>query len=189
MVASDFWAELADSVAGLRSVLEDVESPDHNDDNHQPRLASQEPEIPASRPVTAGGPLSCDPNKMLFGSSHKLGPVDTTSEMNESLLNVYHERVHALFNVLHWPSTLALFNVSNEKEDVKPRALKSAILFTSVCSLLDHELEGRRAILNRYRQRAEEAFIDAGLLTTTSYMVLQAFVIYLVSTGTANRQP
>lgn len=112
-----------------------------------------------------------------------------TSEMNEFLLNVYHERVHALFNVLHWPSTLASFKVSNEKEDVKARALKSAIFFTSVCSLLDHELEGRRAILDQYRQRAEEAFIDAGLLTTTSFMVLQAFVIYLVSTDAANRQP
>ena len=189
MIAPDFWTELADSVADLRSFLEDVEPPDHNDDVHQPRLASEEPEIPASRPVTAGRPLSCDPNKMLFGPSNKVGPVDVTSEMNDFLLNVYFERVHALFNVLHWPSTLALFNVSNEKEDVKLRALKSAILFTSVCSLLDHELEGRRVILNRYRQRAEEAFIDAGLLTTTSFMILQAFVIYLVSTDIVNRLP
>jgi hypothetical protein len=109
--------------------------------------------------------------------------------MNDFLLNVYHERVHALFNVIHWPSTLALFKLSSEKEDIKLRALKSAILFTSVCSLLDHELEERRAVLSRYRQRAEEAFIDAGLLTTTSFMVLQAFVIYLVSTATATWQP
>ena len=110
-----------------------------------------------------------------------------TSEMNDFLLNVYHERVHALFNVLHWPSTLDLFNTTNEKEDVKHRVLKSAILFASVCSLLEHELEGRRAILDQYRQRVEEAFIDVGLLTTTSFMVLQAFAIYLVSTATANR--
>jgi hypothetical protein len=188
LVAPDFWAELADSVAGLRSVLEDGESPDH-DDAQESRLASQEPEIPTFRPVKTGDLVTCDPNKMLFGPSNKVGPVDTTSEMNEFLRDVYHERVHALFNVLHWPSTLALFNVSNVKEDVKLRALKSAILFTSVCSLLDHELEGRRAILNQYRQRAEEAFIDAGLLTTTSFVVLQAFVIYLVSTDTVNRQP
>jgi hypothetical protein len=110
-----------------------------------------------------------------------------TSEMNEFLLNVYHECVHALFNVLHWPSTLALFDVTNEKEDVKHRVLKSAILFTSVCSLLEYELEGRQATLDQYRQLVEEAFIDVGLLTTTSFMVLQAFVIYLVSTGTANK--
>ena len=127
--------------------------------------------------------------KMLFGPSNKVGPVNVTSEMDEFLLNVYHERVHALFNVLHWPSTLALFKVSNEEEDVKIRVLKSAILFTSFCSLLDHELEGRRAILNQYRQRVEEAFIEGALLTTTSFMVLQAFVIYLVSNHAANRQP
>jgi hypothetical protein len=118
---------------------------------------------------------------MLFGPSNNVGPTGMTSEMNDFLLNVYHERVHALFNVLHWPSTLALFNVSNEKEDVKHRALKSAVLFTSACSLFDRELEGRRAILGHHRQHAEKAFIDAGLLTTTSFMVLQAFVIYLVS--------
>jgi hypothetical protein len=116
---------------------------------------------------------------MLFGPPIKVDPIDTTFERTEFLLNVYYERVHALFNVLHWPSTLALFNVSNE-DDIKIRALKSAILFTSVCSMLDHELEGRRAIVSQYRQRTEEAFIDAGLLTTTSFMVLQAFVVYLV---------
>jgi len=104
--------------------------------------------------------------------------------MQHFLLDVYHERVHALFKVLHWPSTLALLDTSKDSDDIKLRALKSAIYFTSVCSLLDHELEGRRVILSQYRQRAEEAFIDAGLLTTTSLMVLQAFVIYLVSTET-----
>jgi hypothetical protein len=155
----------------------------------QPGLVCQEPEVPTSRPVKIGGAISCDPNKMLFGPSNKVGPVDITSEMDEFLLSVYHERVHALFNIIHWPSTLALFKVSNEKEDVKIRVLKSAILFTSVCSLLDHELEGRRAILDRYRQRVEDAFIEVGLLTTTSFMVLQAFVIYLVSNHAANRQP
>ncbi|GAB7323418.1 hypothetical protein MBLNU13_g05875t1 [Cladosporium sp. NU13] len=178
-VAPDFWTELAESVAGLRSVLEDGESPDQNDNTQQSRLASQEPEITTSRPFKTGDPVSCDPNRMLFGQSNNFGPTNMTSEMNEFLLNVYHERIHALFNVLHWPSTLASFKVSKEKEDVKARALKSAIFFTSVCSLLDHELEGRREILDQYRQRAEEAFIDAGLLTTTSFMVLQAFVIYL----------
>ena len=123
---------------------------------------------------------------MLFGTSSKVGQMNATSGMTGFLLSVYHERVHALFNVLHWPSTLALFNVSNEKEDVELRALKSAILFTGVCSLFDHELEERRKFLDQYRQRAEEAFIDAGLLTTTSFMVLQAFVIYLVSTEAVN---
>ena len=109
-----------------------------------------------------------------------------TSEMNQFLLDVYHERVHALLKVLHWPSTLALLSTTKDSDEIKLRALKSAICFTSVCSLFDHELEGRRAILSQYRQCAEKAFIDAGLLTTTSLMVLQAFVIYLVSTDTVN---
>lgn len=153
----------------------------------QPRPTSQAPGIPPPASVKTGYATSFDPNKMLFVPSTNVGPTDVASEMDSFLLSVYHERVHALFNVLHWPATLALFNASREKEDVKSRALKTAILFTSVCSLLDHELEGRRAILSQYRQRAEEAFIDAGLLTTTSFMVLQAFVIYLVSIERINQ--
>ena len=174
-----------ESVAGLRSVLEDVESPEDDNDAQQAPLVLPAQENPTNVHVETRDITSCDPNKMLFRSHNEVGSVETTSETNQFLLNVYHERVHALFKVLHWPSTLALINASNNMGDIKVRALKSAIHFTSVCSLFDHELEGRRMILSQYRQRAEEAFIDAGLLTTTSFVVLQAFVIYLVSPGTA----
>jgi hypothetical protein len=173
-----------ESVAGLRDVLEDSSSPDHLKIAQNPSPISEGQESLPPIPVINGETVSSDLNKILFGRSNKAGSTVTSPDMDHFLLNVYHERVHALFKVLHWPSTLALFDTSKDSDDIKLRALKSAIYFTSVCSLLDHELEGRRAILSQYRQRAEEAFIDAGLLTTTSLMVLQAFVIYLVSTET-----
>jgi len=171
-----------ESVTGLRSVLEDVETVDDKTDLHN----SQGQESPDPGHIEPGATISCNPNKMLFGSNDKIAHVNTTSDINQFLLNVYHERVHALFKVLHWPSTLALLKASNNLGDIRVQALESAIHFTSVCSLFGHELEDRQAILSQCRQRAEKAFIEAGLLTTTSFTLVQAFVIYLVSTTTTH---
>jgi hypothetical protein len=173
-----------ESVAGLRSVLEDTDSSDHTNDVQSPWLLSEQPEsldpIPHDK---SGEPISCGPNHMLFGSSGKNNSTNTPPEMDHFLLllDVYHKRVHALFPVLHWPSTLALLEAANDPQNTNLRALRSAVHFSSVCSLMDFELEARRNLLDQYRQRAEQAFIDAELLTTTSLIVLQAFVIYLVS--------
>jgi hypothetical protein len=176
-----------ESVAGLRSVLEEVESPDQYSDAQQYELPFQGHKCLPSAHAGTRDHISSDPNRMLFEPSNKAGHIDVTLERSNFLLDVYHERVHALFKALHWPSTLALFDASNDSGDTNIQALKSAVYFTSVCSLCDHEMEGRRVILSQYRQRAEEAFIDAGLLTTTSFIALQAFVIYLVSTETTTR--
>jgi hypothetical protein len=166
-----------ESVAGLRSVLEDTDPSDRTNDIQ----SSQQLESPDfDTHDKSGEPVSCGPNKMLFGSSGKGYSIETPPEMDYSLLDVYHKRVHALFPVLHWPSILALLETADDPQSTNLMALRSAIHFTGVCSLMDYELEGRRNILGQYRQRAEQAFIDAELLTTTSLMVLQAFVIYLV---------
>jgi hypothetical protein len=171
-----------ESVAGLRSVLEDTDSLEHTTDVQSPWLLSQQPKSlnPAIN-GKSGEPIFCGPNKMLFGSSGEGDSIGTPPAMDYSLLDVYHKRVHALFPVFHWPSTLALLETANDPQNTNLKALRSAIYYTGVCSLMDFELEGRRSILNQYRQRAEQAFINAELLTTTSLIVLQAFVIYLVS--------
>lgn len=171
-----------ESVAGLRSVLEDTDSSDHTTDVQSPWLSSQQPEsLDLTTHDKSGEPISCGPNKILFGSSGKGDGTGTPPEMDHFLLDVYRKRVHALFPVLHWPSTLALLEATNDPQNTNLRALRSAVQFTGVCSLMDFELDGRRNLLSQYRQRAEQAFIDLELLTTTSLMVLQAFVIYLVS--------
>jgi hypothetical protein len=171
-----------ESVAGLRSVLEDTGSSDHTTDVQSPWLPSEQPEsLQFAAYEKSGEPTSCGPNKMLFGSSSKDNSINTPPEIDRFLLDVYHKRVHALFPVLHWPSTLALLEAANDSQNTNLRALRYAILFSAVCSLMEFELEGRRSLLDQYRQRAEQAFIDAELLTTTSLIVLQAFVIYLVS--------
>jgi hypothetical protein len=171
-----------ESVAGLRSVLEDTGSSDHTTDAQGPWLPSQQPEsLDIKTYDKSGEPSPCGPSKMLFGSSTKGDSIDRPPEMDHFLLDVYHKRVHALFPVIHWPSTMALLETANDPQNTGLRTLRSAIHFTSVCSLMDYELKARRHILSQYRQRAEQAFIDAELLTTTSLTVLQAFVIYLVS--------
>lgn len=149
-------------------------------------MVSDEQESPVTVHGESRDTSSRNPNNMVFGLFNPVDRIGAPSEMEHSLLDIYYERVHTLFRVLHWPSTRALLQGAEDLVDVNIRALKSAIYFASVCSLLDHELDGRPAILSQYRQRAEEAFIDAGLLTTNSFMVLQAFVIYLVSIDTAS---
>lgn len=172
-----------ESVAGIRSVLEHDGPSDDDNDLQRPWQRTPSPrEADPTSHFRSEETSSCDPNRMLFESSAEGNISELLPNLDHFfLLKVYHERVHALFMVLHWPSALILLKVANAAEDVGVRALRSAIYFTSVCSLQDHELEGRTTILAQYRQRAEQAFVDAGLLTTTSFMVLQAFVIYLVS--------
>lgn len=172
-----------ESVAGIRSVLEHDEPSDHDDDLQRPWQDIQ-PQREAGPTSYLGSEetSSSNPDRMLFGVSAESNISDSLPNVDHLfLLNVYRERVHALFMVLHWPSTLILLKESNATENVGIGALRSAIYFTSVCSCFDHELKERKAVLAQYRQRAEQAFIDAGLLTTTSFMVLQAFVVYLVS--------
>lgn len=173
-----------ESVAGLRSVLEDSEPPERTNDVQQPGLnPGREESLDFAASDGSSEMISCDPNNVLFGTPTKVGTVNTPLQMEPFLLDVYHKRVHALFMVLHWPTILDVLQGAGDGDDTNVRALRAAICFTSVCSLFDHELEGRRVILKQYRQRAEQAFIDAKLLTTTSFMVLQAFTIYLVSLG------
>lgn len=171
-----------ESVAGLRSVLEDYEPSESTSDVQQPGLVpGRQESLDFAASDGSSEMISCDPNNMLFGRPGKAGTINTPTQMEHFLLDVYHKRVHALFMVLHWPTTLDVLQGAGDGEDTNVRALRAAIYFTSVCSLFDHELEERRVILNQYRQRAEQAFIDAKLLTTTSFVVLQAFTIYLVS--------
>lgn len=177
-----------ESVAGLRSVLEGTEPSDSTTDT--PLSSSEQQEsIDLASQHESSGTVSCDPNTMLFGPSSRPDSIDPSPEMHHFLLDVYHKRIHALFVVLHWPSTMALLHAETDEKNAEVRALRSAIYFSSICSLFNHELEGRREILNQYRQRAEQAFIEANLLTTTSFMVLQAFVIYLVSMNICSPDP
>ncbi|EME43831.1 C6 zinc finger domain-containing protein [Dothistroma septosporum NZE10] len=179
-IAPDFWAELTETVAGLRSVLDDPDTGDGLPD-----------EVDSASPTSLGTgdsssdlhvPASADSHVILFGASAVAEPTEPTAKMKAYLLGVFKARVDTIFKVLHWPSTVFMLKQDSthiDYSDHSKKALASAIYFTAVCSLMNHELNGRNAVVEQYRRNAEEALVRANLLSTRDFITLQAFVIYL----------
>lgn len=169
-------------------MLEDPDAVEDFDDVDGPSWTSQGmPSSSSSSLMSPSTATPADPNVILFGPKIPFTYVNPTQEMKERFLNVYQARIDTIFKVTHWPSTSSLIRFHDQSDcDPKPlaanvKALASAVYFTATCSLMDHELDSRQAIVEQYRQTAEDAFVHAGLLTTKSFITLQAFVIYLVS--------
>lgn len=179
-VAPSFWAELTDAIAGLRGVLEeDYTGPTDVED---PVLMTLTDSSPSSNP-SKNSPA--DPHAFIFDSGSSLTEIQHNFSLGTShyLLRVYQERVDTIFKVVHLPTSLKLIqdNSLRAKPSVEVKALEYAMMFTASCSVFDHELDQRQALREQYQQATEEAFTSAGLLTTMSLTLLQAFVIYLVS--------
>ncbi|KAF2717959.1 hypothetical protein K431DRAFT_297353 [Polychaeton citri CBS 116435] len=170
-IAPAFWTELSDAVAGLKDVLEHPETSEEAD---------------GTSTFDPGTASAANPHAIIFGSdlsilSDNLVP---PPKLKVRLLSVYEDRVDAIFKLLHWPSTLSTVRPkSSSRQDtrlpVDARALESAIYFTATCSLFDHELDQRTRFLKHFQKTTEQTLSEAGLLATTSLVVLQAFVIYL----------
>jgi hypothetical protein len=114
-----------------------------------------------------------------------------SSEMSSRLLGVYYDRVDTIFKVGHWPSTLKSLK-GHDKESFDSESvsvLRGAIEFMALCTLSEDEckqsfLLEKTTLIRIARQRAEQLFNEADLLTTTEIAVLQAFVIYLAGLRT-----
>ena len=100
--------------------------------------------------------------------------------MSTRLLDIYRENVDAIFKLLHWPTAYSLVTTSSS-EDVEGQSLKWAIYFMALCTASDDEIESKEMWTKQCRLATEIALVKAGLLSSMSLVVLQAFVIYLVS--------
>lgn len=155
-------------MAGLRDVLEDdVDGELGGEGDSTPASATISPD--ASSLLLGTGPHSARLNE---------GPAPETRDW---LMAVYKERVDVIFKPLHWPTVLLQIRSLKGQRSLEIEALESAILFTAACSLFKHEVRGTDVSVECLLQRVEAALVEVGLLTTTSILVLQAFVIYLVS--------
>ncbi|KAF2479296.1 hypothetical protein BDY17DRAFT_53780 [Neohortaea acidophila] len=165
-IASDFWVELSDAVAGLRHVLED---------DVDGELGGEGDSTPASATI------SPDASSLLLGTGPHIARLNEGPgpETRDWLMAVYKERVDVIFKPLHWPTVLLQILSVKGQRSLEIEALESAILFTAACSLFKHELRGTDVSVEYLLQRVEAALVEVGLLTTTSILVLQAFVIYL----------
>lgn len=173
-IAPAFWSELADAVAGVKDALEGPDEAEYDTDRNM-----------STSQINDG---TLDSHALWFGPIQSLpGMKDSvilSTETKAFLLDVYRERVDAIFKVLHWPTTYAMLKSSElntSGDDTDLTALETAIYFTAMCSLLDHEFYERQNMVVHLRRATERALAEARLLTTTSFIVLQAFVVYLVS--------
>ncbi|KAF2807318.1 uncharacterized protein BDZ99DRAFT_78680 [Mytilinidion resinicola] len=105
------------------------------------------------------------------------------------LWQVYLENVHPLVKVLHVPTVQQLLLNSIGNLVALPRNLE-ALLFSIYCcainSLGDSECDAilgqtKVACARRFRTASRQALVNAGLLKSSDMIVLQAFVLYLMS--------
>lgn len=88
--------------------------------------------------------------------------------------------------VVHWPTILELSKCDESTQSASIQALRNAINFLAVCSMTQADCEtmaaGDRAqMIKHFRNRTETSLNAASFLTSTDIVVLQAFVLYLVS--------
>ncbi|KAK5168300.1 uncharacterized protein LTR77_006869 [Saxophila tyrrhenica] len=170
-VAPDFWQTLVEAVEDVRQVI------DSEDESEGSGEAQTSPEDQAAT-------LPVGSEALLFGYTLAMStPSHDAHWSHEQLTSIYHDRFDALFKVLHWPTAIAQMTQADPKpwscSFVEQQALRSAVHFGAVCTLQAHEVSEKSAITEQYRSVAETSLISAGLLTTRSLVVLQAFVIYL----------
>lgn len=167
-------------MAGLREVLQ--ESDEEEDDLDDSSSSN------AMTPAKTG--RLTNSSAVLFGTEFPTQDFHSLErpapDMASWLLAVYRERFDPICKIVHWPTVYTTFSLQHHQGrlpelSVADQALESAIHFTALCTLQDIEVNGRSTLVEQYRARAEASLVRAGLLSSQSVVVLQAFVIYLVS--------
>ena len=141
------------------------------------------------------GPSYIPPNSgMLFGD---VGPRKTlvdflpTKDVSDLLSRKYHENVHFVARVFHWPSFQLQYENfwHNVLAGIEPpasrQAVVMAVLFSAVASMPEDELIGifggnKRAILSNFQKGTEFGLSKAQFLRTTKVETMQALVAYLI---------
>lgn len=134
-----------------------------------------------------------DEGALLFGSASKysLAGVHPNPANVFKLWQVFLENVNPLTKIIHTPTLQwrilnATSDLSSVPEDLE--ALMFAIYCAALTSLSDDEVlqrfcETKLKLLALYREGAQKALVNAGLLRTSSMVVLQALVIFIVGSG------
>lgn len=105
------------------------------------------------------------------------------------LWQVYINNINPLLKISHIPTLQPqVIEASADLTNIpKPlRALMFGIYFTAVNSMADEEVqttfgERKSILLAQYRENTEQALLDAGFMKSNDIMVLQGYVLYLVS--------
>ena len=109
------------------------------------------------------------------------------------LCQVYLQNVDPIIKILHRPSLSrwmvdgAPTYLGSSEDDYAVKALESAVCYTAANTMTEHQCQAafqktKSSIMAVRRKMCEDALENAGLLTTRDMTVLQAFILYLVST-------
>lgn len=179
-VATDFWEQLTQEVAGLRETF-DEQSDD--DEAQVTELGSQYTKLD----------LSAEHGKFLFASSpstdHGYVPPFPSNELRATLLGTYKFRCEAVYKLMHWPTALAKIEAANAlAHDGTSSAyigIEFAIYFMAVCSLQEEEAtftlmgHDRTTLLQQYMRATEWALSQCNLMQRPDMDSLLAFTLYL----------
>jgi hypothetical protein len=180
-VAQEFWAALAEEIAGIRETIE------VSDDEDTMEMLPE----PWTEPDYSGS-VSRDilfPWCMRGDTSMPDYSKEPDLRFRDALLETYEARVDTIFKPLHWPTTRDNIRLKDGKiqsplVSTSSGALEYAIYYLAVCSLHEHEClalfhDSKHNIIDQYRGMCETHISRARVLQTPDVPGLQAFVIYL----------
>lgn len=113
------------------------------------------------------------------------------------LWQIYLDNVNPLLKITHTPTLQGqlIEAAANPVKIPKPlEALLFSIYFIALISMTDEEAletlkEDKKRLVARYHHASQQALINAGFMRSPDIVVLQAFVIYLVSESLASLGP
>lgn len=129
----------------------------------------------------------------IFGNGHGPSSSLSTAEAFPAshiifLWQTFLANIDPVMKISHAPTVqqILLGQIGKPSIPRNERALTSAIFFISAVSLTDEQCaeslhDSRGILIQRYREITETALSDAGFITTTDTMVLQALILYLAA--------
>ncbi|KAF7589373.1 hypothetical protein BBP40_004421 [Aspergillus hancockii] len=166
---SNLWNSVRGELPAAEDVLRDMSD---NDSNHSP------PEVVDETSLVLGGTVKKSLTTLHPSPLHVF-----------KLWQIFLENINPLIKILHGPSIQqhlleasgSLATVSKEFEVLMFSIYCIALVSLSADNVQNVFGERKAILLSRYRQGARLAFAKAGILRTSSIVVLQAFVLYMLS--------
>lgn len=183
-VSNQLWARMGDEVAEMRSFLETPSSDEegHLDNTPSPLHLGSDQSMPFQATID---------QSFLFGHTQPaldLASAGPSTSQACILWDAYKENVDPLVKIVHRPSVERIFlKASGMPHNVSKAeaALLYAIYLTALISLEPDQCEAhfgtpKSFMTSHYRILTEKAMAKASFLTSSSLLVLQAFVMYLI---------
>lgn len=181
-VEGNLWAKVGDVFEKNTSTLLPDSSDDEDDDE---QLATPGFDLRSGDLVLGASPKHVDLHTLHPSPAHF-----------QKLWQAFVDNVHPIIMILHAPSArkACLGAIKGDHPPAKDvEALLFAVMALSVLSMSDADCmkafsQSRSSLLVRYRLGARQALCNAKFLVSSSFCVLQAYTLYLVSSPVIGRE-